>query len=166
MKKTWYQLPEEDCERLNRTEMTALRWSLAAVNSCAYAQDDLAKRLECIPDGKVRWRLMLGQLRALCNDLLGTTPRKQCLTIKHVMDDMELRMVPKFTPVPDRVCMGVDDLSYLVRAAKKDICVGCILTGDECRKCELYRILESVSPMEDWGDSMMCPYNRDDWMDR
>ena len=71
MKKTWYQLQEEDCERLNRTEMTALRWSLAAINSCAYAQDDLAKRLECIPDGKVRWRLMLGQLRALCNDLLG-----------------------------------------------------------------------------------------------
>ena len=134
MKRTWYQLPESECERLNRTEMNAMRWCLAAINSVAYAQDDLAKRLECIPNGKVRWRLMLG-------------------------------MVPKFTPKTDRVNMGIEQLSWLVNAARKDTCMSCIRNGDECRTCDLYKILESIAPREDWGPSTMCPYYNDDWMD-
>lgn len=165
-KATFYQLPEEECERVNRREMQALRWSLAAINSIAYAQEDLAERLECIPNGKARWRLMLGQLRSCLNDLIGTVPRKQCQTIKNVMNDMELRMVPKMTPNTNRVAMGVEDLSYLVDHAKKDICMACVMTGDECRKCELYKILESIAPLEDWGQSTICPYSKEDWWDR
>lgn len=165
MKRTWYQLPEKDCERLNRSEMNAMRWCLAAINSVAYAQDDLAKRLECIPNGKVRWRLMLGQLRALLDDILGTIPKAQCKNIKHVMDDMELRMVPKYTPKTDRVNMGIEQLSWLVNAARKDTCMSCIRNGDECRTCDLYKILESIAPREEWGPITMCPYYNDDWMD-
>lgn len=166
MKKTWYQLPEEDCERVNRTEMNAIRWSLAAINSTAYAKDDLKDRLKMIPNGQRRWNLMLGQLRALLNDILGTVPKKQVLSIRNVMDDMELRMVPKLTPKSNRVTMDIDDLSLLVNAAKKDYCTACIYTGDECRKCELYQVLESISPQEDWGNSTVCPYMRKDWMNR
>lgn len=166
MKKTWYQLPEKDCERLNRTEMVAIRWCLAAINSIAYAQDDLKDRLECIPEGQVRWRLMLGQLRALCNDLIGTVPQKQCVAIKNVMNDMELRMVPKYTPYDSRAVIDVDDLSYLVNHAKKDICTACIKNGDECRECELYKILESVAPQKEWKNSTVCPYLREDWFER
>lgn len=163
MKQTFYQLPEEDCERLNSTEMRAIRWSLAAINSIAYAEEDLAHRLECIPNGRLRWRLMLGQLRALCNDLIGTTPRKQCNTIKNTMKDMELRMVPKFTPRDSRVVMDAPDLGYLVTLAKKEACTACILTDDECRQCELYKILESAVPLEDYGDGSICPYNMLKW---
>lgn len=166
MKETWYQLPDDKCERMNRTEMNAVKWCLAALNSVAYAKDDLAKRLEMIPNGKRRWGLMLGQLRSLVNDLVGTIPVKQCLTIKNTMNDMELRMVPKMTPIGDRVSMSVKDLAYIVREAKKDVCVGCTYTGDECRKCELYRILESIAPLEDWGSSLMCPYSKEDWWDK
>lgn len=168
MKQTWYQLPESDCERLTRSEMTAVRWCLAAVNSVAYAQDDLKSRLECIPSGKARWRLMLGSLRSLLNDIIGTVPVSQCKTIKNTMTDMELRMVPKLTPMPQRVSMGVEELSYLVAHAKKDesLCMTCIRTGDECRSCELYKVLEGISPLNDWGESTICPYNREDWYDR
>ena len=166
MKMTYYKLPEEQTERVNRTEMMALRWTLAAINSLAYGQDDLDKRLDFIPNGKVRYRLMLGQLRAICNDLLGTIPEKQRNTIKNVMNDMELRMVPKFSPKANRVCMGIEDLSYLVDHAKKDICTACIFDGDECRQCELYQIMSSIAPLEDWGSSSMCPYSREDWWDK
>jgi hypothetical protein len=166
MKQTFYSLPEADCERLNRTEMQAIRWSLAAINSVAYAQDDLKDRLDCIPHGRVRWRLMLGQLRALCYDLIGTVPKKQCKQIRNTMDDMELRMVPKLTPMSHRVNMDLDDLSYLVSHAKKDICTACILNGDECRKCELYQILEAVAPLQDYGKGTICPYMKEDWLER
>lgn len=150
---------------MNRTQMNALRWCIAAINSVAYAQTDLASRLECIPNGKVRWRLMLGQLRACVNDLIGTIPHKQCVNIKGVMNDMELRLVPKLTRNTDRVSMAVDDLSYLVKYAKKDVCSACILDGEECRQCELYKILESIAPRQDWGSSTVCPYLREDWWD-
>lgn len=164
MKKTWYQLPEEDCERLNSTEMRAVRWSLAAENSVSYAQRDLEKRLECIPEGKRRWRLMLGQLRALCNDLIGTIPVKQCKTIRNVMNDMELRMVPKGTKHDTRVVLDAKDLGYLVTLAKKEMCTSCILTDDECRRCELYKILEIAVPLDDYGDGTICPYNMLNWI--
>ena len=163
MKKTWYQLPEEDCERLTRDEMQALRWSLAAVNSVAQAEGPLKDRLECIPSGKVRWRLLLGQLRAVTNDLIGTIPYKQCVNIKNVMNDMELRMVPKFSASDNRVIMTAPDLAYLVDAAKRDKCMGCIYTGDECRQCELYKILSAITPMQDYGNGMICPYNLAEW---
>lgn len=163
MKEPYFVLPEDEQKRLNRSEMQAIRWSLAAVNSCAYAKDDLAQRLQMIPDGVNRWATMLEMLRGLLNDLIGTVPTKQCLNIKHTLDDMELRMVPKFTPKDGRVCMGIDDLSYIVKEAKRDICIGCVYTGDECRQCKLYNILEAIAPCEDWGGSYICPYSKEDW---
>lgn len=166
MKKDSYKLPDDQCERVNRSEMIALRWSFAAINSIAYAKDDLKNRLKMIPNGVTRWNLMLGQLRSLLNDIVGTVPRKQCKTIKNVMDDMELRMVPKFTPKDHRINMDVEDLSYLVNHAKKDICIGCTMSGDECKDCNLYRILEAVAPPEDWGNNYSCPYSREDWFER
>lgn len=166
IKKTWYQLPEEQCERLNATEMRAVRWMLAALNSCVYAQKDLDNRLECIPSGKSRFRLMLGHLRAITNDMIGTTPKKQCRQIWNTMADMELRLVPKYTPNANKCIIDVADLSYLVSLAKNDMCTTCIRTGEECRKCELYKILESISPLNDWGSGALCPYNVADWMEK
>lgn len=163
---TWYQLPEDECKRLNRTEMAGARWSLAALSSLVYAQDDLKERLKMIPDGTERWSGMVETLRSLMNDVLGTVPRRQCVTIKNVMNDMDLRMVPRYTPKANRVSMGEEDLSYLVDHAKTDICTACTLNGDECRTCELYRILESIAPQQDWGDSTVCPYMREDWFER
>jgi len=163
MKQTWYQLPEDDCERLNRDEMQAVRWTLAAVNSVAQAQEPLQKRLECIPNGKSRWRLLLGQMRAVTNDIIGTIPYKQCVNIKNVMMDMELRLVPKYSAAENRVVMDAKDLAFLIDAAKRDMCAGCIYTGDECRKCELYKILSAITPLKDYGNGMICPYNLAEW---
>jgi hypothetical protein len=72
--RTPYTLPEADCERLRRTEMNALRMLLALLSSVAYAKDDLRQRLECVPDGNRRFRMAYGQLKAVCDDLIGTVP--------------------------------------------------------------------------------------------
>lgn len=86
MKETWFQLPEEQCERLRKQEMTTIMWCLSAVNSVAHGRDDLQKRLSMIPNGMKRWNLMLGQLRSLMSDMLGTTPYKQRKTIQNTMN--------------------------------------------------------------------------------
>jgi len=163
-----YRWPEDQCERVNRQEMTALRWCVAAINNVAYAKDDLQKRLDCIPGARVRWAMMLGSFQRLMDELLGTIPIKQHLAIQNVTTDMELRMVPKFTPPPNRACVQLEDLSFLIRAAQKNDawCMSCTLNGEECRQCKLYQILESLTPQQEWGDSTICPYNREDWFER
>ena len=166
MKETWYQLPEKDCEYLKKHEFNAVRWGLAAVNSIAYGQEDLAERLECIPNGKLRWRLMLGHLRSLMNDLLGTTPTKQCKSIRNEMSDMKLQMVPKTMITKDRVVVDVSDISYIVYHAKRDMCVACLGTEEEYRKCEMFKILQGICPTEEVGDRSTCPYWKDDWWDK
>lgn len=162
-KTTFYQLPEEDCERLRRPEMASLRWLISALNSVALAEANLQNRLECIPNGKSRYRLMLGQLRAICNDLIGTTPREQCKQIQNVTNDMELRLVPKYTQNANVVILNVEDMSYIVRHAQKDeeLCQTCVKDGNECRSCKMYQLLSAVAPLEDYGSGMMCPYVSD-----
>lgn len=163
IKQTFYQLPPEDCERLTASEMRAFRWLMAALNSITYGETDLKGRLECIPNGKTRYRLMLGQLRAICNDMIGTLPIKQCKQIRNTMNDMELRLVPKHTPHGSGVVLDVDDTTYLVDHAQSDVCSTCIRDGEECRSCELYQILEAITPLNEWGNSTICPFNREDW---
>lgn len=163
MKKTFYQLPDEQCERLNKQEMTALRWLIAAENSASHAKKDLEKRLECIPEGKRRFQMMHGQLLAIVNDLIGTTPAKQCKQVQNTMEDMKLSMIPKLTPDTDKVIMNAVDLAYIVFHAQKDeaLCMTCVRDDTECRSCEFYQILSAIAPRQDWGSSLMCPYNSD-----
>lgn len=167
MKQTFYQLPEKDRERLKSYEMNALRWCLAAVNSLAYGQDDLKHRLECIPEGKVRYRLSLGQIRAILNDIIGTTPYKQAKQARNLMEDMELRMVPRgYTKSDNRAVIELGDLSYLIDHAKADVCSTCILTDDECRKCQMYQLMTAYAPLDDYGSGTVCPYAQKEWWAR
>ena len=93
-----YSLPEDQRERVTRTEMHSLQWLLNDISSMSYAQEDLAKRLECVPAGMQRMRLATGQLRSLLRDLFGTIPEKQRRQIQNAAKDMEVRLVPKLTP--------------------------------------------------------------------
>jgi len=45
----------------------------------------------------------------------------------------------------------------------REKCKGCVEDGNGARQCELYRFLEVTSPMEDYGDGLMCPYALAEW---
>ena len=44
-------------------------------------------------------------------------------------------------------------------------CHDCIEDGESCRKCQLYKLLEATTPMDDYGDGMICPYSLAQWGD-
>ena len=94
-KRVWLQ--EDECERLVRSEYEAVRCLLGAVSYTAHAKDDLQRRLDCIPNGKQRIAMVLGGLRAIADDIIGTIPQGQCRQLRNTMKDMEMRMVPKLT---------------------------------------------------------------------
>lgn len=164
MSRTPYRLPEEDCERLNRFEMQAVRMVLAAASIAAYSQEDLKDRLECIPYGNQRMRLAVGGIRALADDIVGTISVAQCRQIYGTMKDFEMRLVPKLTPASTNVIMTKEQAKDLMDCARWQ-CHDCVNSGEEARGCRLYKLLESTTPADDYGDGMVCPYALAEWKD-
>ena len=145
-----YMLPDEDCERLKRSEMTAVRMLLAHLSSARYAQEDLQDRLE------------VAQLRAVCDDLVGTISKAQAKQIYGTLKDFDVRLLPKATPGSTNVVMTKEEGMALVDCAREK-CHNCVEDGESCRKCTLYQILEATTPMEDYGDGLLCPYSLAKW---
>lgn len=157
-----YMLPEEQCERLKRSEMTAVRMLLAGLSTAGYAKDDLVDRLKCVPDGNRRLRMALGGLKAVCDDLIGTISKSQCRQIYGTMKDFEMRLLPKLTPGSTNIIMTKEEGKELLECARWK-CSGCVEDGKSCRKCRLYQLLEATTPMEDYGDELICPYSLAQW---
>jgi hypothetical protein len=166
MKKDYYKLPEEECVRMTRPEMISMNWLYAAENSCAYGRDDLARRIEMIPHGKRRFNMMLGQLRAIVNDITGTMPEPQKQKVRNTMKDMELRLVPKMTKRDVAVVLSKEEAMTLFDYAKSAKCTTCIKDSEECLKCDLYKIMMANVPLEDYDKGYLCPYNLAEWEDK
>jgi hypothetical protein len=161
-KRVW--LPEGECERLNRSEFEAMRCLLGAVSYMAHAKDDLQKRLELVPHGRRWMSMLLGGVKAISDDLIGTMPRGQCKQIRNTMSDMEMRMVPKATPMSQNVIFDKDVAKALVDAAMER-CKGCPKGPEEGVKCPLYTVFESFMPLENYDNGLLCPYSMLEWED-
>ena len=159
-KRVW--MEEKDCERMNRYEFEAIRGLLGAVSYTAHANQELQKRLECIPSGKQRLAMILGGLRAISDDLISTMPVGQCRQIRNTMRDMEMRMVPKMTPISQNVILDKDVAKDLIDAAQEK-CKRCAEDEVSCRKCTLYKILEATVPVDDFTGYLICPYAISEW---
>lgn len=155
-------LPDEECERLRRTEMNGLRMLLAHLSTACYFQEDIQDRLKMIRYGKERLQMAVGGLRSVCDDIIGTVTRDQAKQIKNTMCDFDLRMVPKATPESTKIIMTREQGIMLMNLARER-CHGCVEDGTGCRKCELYRLLESTTPLDDYGDGLICPYSLAQW---
>ena len=157
-------LEDEECERLNRGEFEAVRCLLGAVNYAAHAQDDLKKRLALVPGGQQRMTDAVQDLKDLADDVIGTVPSGQCKQIRNTMSDMEIRMTPKLAPLSRNVILEKDVAKALIDIAMEK-CRGCVEDEVNCRKCALYRVLESFLPLDDYSNGMLCPYSRSEWKD-
>ena len=158
-----YQLPDEDCERLKRSEMDAVRMLLAVLSAAAYAKEDLFDRLECVPYGNQRMRLALGGLRAVCDDVVGTISKSQCKQIYGTMKDFRIELRPRLMPGSTNVVMTKEQGKELLDLARWQ-CHDCVKDGEECRQCRLYKIMEATTPLNDYGDGLVCPYALADWI--
>lgn len=166
MKSTWYQLPEEQCERLNRKQMGAVLRMYNLLSDEAYFSQDMASRLECIPNGKKRMQLALGQIRSIVNDITGTIPVEQCRRIHGTMKDYESRIVPKFTPSHTSLVLDKESAKQLIDFARSE-CKSCVNDNEECRQCPLYKLLVAIIPCDNYDESgsYLCPYSCSEWAD-
>ena len=163
-KADWYQLPEEQCERLTRQEFGAVLRLYTLLSDAVHFENDMGRRLECVPNGKKRMRLLLGQIRSIVNDITGTIPVAQCRRIMSTMNDYESRLVPKFTPSKTNVLLDKEQARTLVDFARVE-CRECVRDSEECRSCKLYELLVAVVPCDNYGNTFLCPYNHSEWGD-
>ena len=165
MAKVPFELPDDQCERLTKTEMHSVQWLLNAVSTLRYAETDLKKRLECVPSGNQRLRLAIGQLGSLLRDVLGTVSDRQRRQIRNTAQDMEVRLVPKLTAQKASIVLDEETARELVDAAQAKCRWECVPDFEGDRKCDLCKILEAVVPLENY-DSVSCPYWRAEWEDK
>ena len=149
-------------ERLNRGEYEAVRCLLGAVSYTAHANDDLRKRLDSIPDGFSRMEGCLKGLQGMLGDILRTIPHGQCKQLRNTMTDMEIRMVPKLAPMSQNVILDKDLAKGLYDAAMEK-CRGCVEDTQSCRQCTLYKVLESTLPLDNYENTLICPYSISEW---
>ena len=128
----------------------------------AYAKDDLKERLKTVPNGTARMNMLLGNCTSLFKDILGTITDKQRKTLRNSAQDYEIRLTPKLSPESSSLAVSKKDLTVLINCARER-CKFCVLDGKQCKFCELYKILEIVTPLDDYGDGIACPYAYSEW---
>ena len=154
-------IPDDKCVRLVRNELLAVRLLLAALSCMASAEEDLRDRLSQIPDGHERIHALVEQFRELSDDIAATINRNQCRHIYNTTKDFEMRLVPKLTPMTTNIILSKDQGKALIDCARWK-CHECAEDATNCRKCQLYQLLEATTPIDDY-DGLICPYALREW---
>lgn len=151
-------------ERLNRGEYEAVRCLLGAVSYAAHARDDLKDRVDTVTNGRARMDVLVEGLKSFVDELLANVPDGQCRQLRNTMKDMEMRMIPKLTPMSQNVLMEKDNAKALIDRAMER-CHGCVEDERSCLDCGLYKVLESMLPLDSYDNGMLCPYALSEWKD-
>ena len=149
-------------ERLVRSEMTSVRMLLAMLSVAEYAKEDLKAPLDRVPHGNRQLRMACGLMRSVVNKMIDTISTSQCKQLYGTMKDFEMRLLPKLTPGSTNMIMTKEEGMELMDIARWK-CHSCAEDGESCRSCRLYKILEATTPMDSYGDGLMCPYALAEW---
>ena len=149
-------------ERLRRAEKEAMMYIMNTTSQLAYAKDDLKERLGMIPDGAERLQKILDGISSLLDDLIQTIPVNQCVSLKNATSDYQVRVVPKAMPKTESIVISKANAKVLIDSAQEGKCISCVLDGKECRTCELEQVLEWVTPLTAYSETL-CPYNLAGW---
>lgn len=158
-----YELPDDQCERLTRSEMQSLTMLMANLTDLLAARDDLKGRLECVPSGAARMNMLIGQMRSLLQDIFGTVTDKQRRHLRNICKDQEIRLVPKTMPNRTSVIYTKEEAKELIDAAMVK-CIDCFKDDEESRDCVLRKNLEVWVPLDSYS-AICCPYSKSEWED-
>ena len=152
----------EDAVRMTRTEKMAMLSMAHAATILDETQDELGKRLGMVDRGAERLHALSEGADELLHDIRLTMPEEQRIHLQNTASDYECRLVPKATPGSTNVIMGKEEFRELVDWARTK-CRDCADSDEECVKCGLYRLLTSVLPLDEYHNSLLCPYNLGEW---
>ena len=154
-------LDDKDCIRMNRREFEAMRWILVAMHFSGEAAEELRERLKMIPDGEERMADGLKKVNDVLEDLIGTMTVTQCRQVRNSQGDMVMKLQPRLSPNSTNVLWEKEIARGLIDVAREK-CRDCVEDGKSCMQCPLYKLLEAISPMQEYSD-LQCPYALSEW---
>ena len=157
-----YELPDDQCEYLRRSEMQAVQRLMALGSDLQYAKEDLHDRLDSIPSGNARMNMIIGGVNSLMADLIGTVSDKQRRQLRNTARDFQIEIRPRMVGHSNRVPIDRDELRELTDLAREK-CKDCVEDGETARKCRLFKWLVTNIPLDDYGAGLMCPYANIGW---
>lgn len=158
-----FEIPSRpDATPMNNDERSNMVFFTNAVSTLNEFSDRMQKRLGMVEDGQARAQELAEKSLKLLNDIRVTIPEKQRRNLYSMSIDLEMRMVPKLTPLKPLKVIPQDDFKELVDAAKVK-CTECTLDENECEQCKLFKIFINVLPLSEYKASFLCPYNLATW---
>lgn len=152
----------EDAVRLKRMEKIAILHMMYAATILDELQEDLRERFAMINGAADRLKTASETIDGLIKDVRVTVPMNQRVNIENTASDYEIRLMPKLTPSTNSVVMTKEEFRVMVDSARTK-CRNCADDDTECEKCELYKLLTSVLPLDDYHQTYLCPYNLGKW---
>ena len=152
----------EDAVRLTRSEKMSMLVLAYADTILDELRTDMADRLKMVEGGAETLQEAAEKVDWLLNELRLTVPMNQRMHLQNTAADYDVRMTPKLTPGSTNVIMEKEEFRGLVECAREK-CKVCTLDDEECEGCELFRLLTSVLPMDDYHNGMLCAYNLAGW---
>ena len=153
----------EDAWDVTRKEKMSILFLMNTVSAMMDSRDELRDRLSRIEGGQELMDTMCESAQKLLTEIRKTIPNAQRHNINNVSKDMEMRMVPKATPSKTTVLVQKEEFRTLVDAAQAK-CRDCADTPEEAEKCELFKLLKVVIPLDRYTGTLMCPYNEIGWV--
>lgn len=152
----------DDAVRLNRSEKQSMIVMAYVATVFDDMRKELAGRLEMVEDGPKRMDALSKDADDLLDGLRKTIPTNQRMSIQRTIEDYEMRLVPRATPSRTTVVMTQDEFKSLVDAARVK-CRECTEDDKTCGRCELFKLLTVVLPLDEYEGWMLCPYNMGEW---
>lgn len=152
----------EDATRLTRNERIAMLWFANADTTMEELQSSLADRLKMIDDDPNRMKDLADKTDQMLQEIRLTIPIEQRMSLQNTGSDYEVRLTPKATPQVTSVVMMKEEFKQLVDIAREK-CRDCTESDETCARCQLYKLLVSILPLDDYHNSLLCPYNLGEW---
>ena len=152
----------EDAVRLNRSEKISMIVLAYASTILEDLKTDLAERLKMVENGAERMSNASEMVDSLLHELRKTIPINQRMNLQNTATDYEIRLTPKAAPSKTSIVMQKDEFKGLVDIARAK-CHDCTESDEECEKCELFQLMTVLLPLNEYHDSLLCPYNLGEW---
>ena len=151
-----------DAVRLRRNEKLAVLHLMYAVSVFEDLPQDLCDRIGMVRDGPERTQEIIDKSNSLLDELRVTIPENQRNSIQNTADDYIIRLTPNSSPGETNIILTKDEYRNLVDCARVK-CRECILDDTECEGCELFQLLTTILPLNDYHSLNLCPYNLGEW---
>lgn len=148
-------------KRLVRSEMDLLKRLGAVCSELIYVQEDMKDRLKMIDNGEERVQQAIEITGQLLHDLIRTGTEEQVRVYSNIVSDLKLELVPMLKQGSTNVIFTKDQAEKLTQMAQAR-CRECVLTDDEAKNCELYKVLEGHAVVDKY-DTALCPFGLAEW---